>query len=90
MNAGKAFDVPGHVVSRQIGGETVILNLESGTYFGLDVVGARIWQLIAEGKSVAETRATMLAEFDVAEDVLDHDLEKLLRDLRDHDLLVPG
>ncbi len=90
MNAGKAFDVPGHVVSRQIGGETVILNLESGTYFGLDVVGARIWQLIAEGKSVAETRAVMLVEFDVAEDVLDRDLEKLLRDLRDHHLLVPG
>lgn len=90
MNAGKAFAVPGHVVSRQIGGETVILNLESGTYFGLDVVGARIWQLIAEGKSVAETRAVMLAEFDVAEDVFDRDLEKLLRDLRDHDLLVPG
>lgn len=90
MNFSNAFDIPIHVVARQIGGETVILNLESGTYFGLDVVGARIWQLIAEGKSVAETRAVMLVEFDVAEDVLDRDLEKLLRDLRDHDLLVPA
>ena len=89
MSPGEGFDVPEHVVSKQIGGETVILNLESGTYFGLDAVGARIWELIGEGKSVNEVRSVMLAEFEVSEDVLDRDLERLLRDLQNHELLLP-
>jgi len=32
------------VVFRELDGEAVILNLETGTYFGLDTVGTRIWQ----------------------------------------------
>jgi hypothetical protein len=88
MSSNNAFDIPIHVVARQIGGETVILNLESGTYFGLNAVGARIWELIGEGKSVNEVRSVMLAEFEVSEDVLDRDLERLLCDLRNHELLL--
>jgi len=35
--------VPPHVIARRVGEDTVILDLASGTYFGLDPVGARIW-----------------------------------------------
>ena len=40
------------VVSRDLEGEAVILNLDSGTYFGLDRVGTRIWSLLQEGGSL--------------------------------------
>jgi hypothetical protein len=38
--------IPDGVATRQLGGETVLLNLETGTYFGLDAVGSRFLELL--------------------------------------------
>ena len=81
------FAIPPHVMARQVGEETVLLDLESGTYFGLDDVGARIWQLLEGGKSVAETCALLLAEYDVEASVLEHDALALVQKLVDAKLL---
>ena len=73
------------VLARSIGEETVILDLASGTYFGLDSVGARIWSLInngkAEGRPLDEVRDAMLAEFDISRDELERDLIRLAESL---------
>ena len=42
------------VLSRELGGETVLLNLESGVYYGLDAVGTRAWNLLAEDRTLAD------------------------------------
>ena len=68
-------------MARQVGEETVILDLASGNYFGLDPVGARIWQLIGDGKSLGEVRKLLLAEYEVSRDQLEGDLERLVGDL---------
>ncbi|MGZ4926380.1 MAG: PqqD family peptide modification chaperone [Halobacteriota archaeon] len=52
-------------VSADLGGEAVILNLESGIYYELDPVGARIWKLIQEPRRVREVRDALLEEYDV-------------------------
>ena len=46
MNAQTRFTVSSQAISRAVGDETVILDLESGAYFGLDPVGAQLWALI--------------------------------------------
>ena len=46
-----------------IGAETVILGLSAGRYYGVDTVGARIWQLIQEPTEVADVRRTIVSEF---------------------------
>ena len=51
MNLNCSYKIPSTVMTRTIGDETVILDLAGGTYFGLDPVGARIWQLIEEGNT---------------------------------------
>ncbi len=51
MNMNSQFLVPSQVRARTVGGEIVLLHLESGVYFGLDPVGARAWQLIRAAKS---------------------------------------
>ena len=51
------------VIARQVGEETVMLDLASGTYFSLDLVGARIWQLLGEGKTLAEICDVMIDEY---------------------------
>lgn len=55
-------------VSCSLNDEVAILNLKSTLYFGLDEVGAHIWQGLAQPKAVTEICAGVLARFDVAED----------------------
>lgn len=88
MSPDRTFEIPIHVVSREVGEESVILNLESGTYFGLDPVGARIWQLIEDGKSLDQICTVMVDEYEVTRDVLERDVLKLAQDLADQQLVV--
>lgn len=53
------------VVFRDLAKESVLLNLSTGTYFGLDAVGTRLWHLIAEHGSTALVIETLLNEYDV-------------------------
>ena len=78
------------VVAREVGEETMLLNLASGTYFGLDPVGGRFWQLLEEGRSPLEARDQMLEEFEGSGDVLDRDLETLLAELAGQGLVQAG
>jgi hypothetical protein len=55
---------PGQI-SSDLAGEVVILNLQSGIYYGLDSVGARIWNLIHEPIEVNEVLSILLDEYDV-------------------------
>jgi len=82
--------VSADVVAREVGEETMLLNLASGTYFGLDPVGGRFWQLLEDGKSPTEARDALLQQYDVAPEELDRDLEKLLADLAEHGLVSAG
>jgi hypothetical protein len=67
-----------HQVSCDLTGEVAILNLDSGVYYGLDGVGARVWALISEPKRVSEVRDALLEEFDVDEERCARDLQALL------------
>lgn len=69
------------VICRELSGETVLLNLESGVYYGLDVVGTRVWQLLLQDKTLADVCDVMSDEFDVSRSVLQEDVAKLVGDL---------
>ena len=73
--------IPAQVMSRQVGDETVILDLGSGMYFGLDPVGARIWQLLSEGHQVDAVVSALLGEYDVPEEQLRQDVNGLVSEL---------
>lgn len=88
MKLSDRVTVPSQVMDRSVGDETVILNLESGTYYGLDPVGTRMWQLLGEGKSLGEVCDVMLEEYDVAREQLEQDLLKLAGELAEHRLIV--
>jgi hypothetical protein len=80
--------VPEGVVFRELDGETVILNLESGTYFGLDPIGTRIWQLCQERGSLRSVLAAMLEEFDASADVIQSDILALVDELSAQGLIA--
>lgn len=88
MKLSDTATIPSQVMARTVGDETVILDLASGTYFGLDPVGARIWQLIGEGKTLAEICATMLEEYEVEREQLETDVLRLSSELLERGLVV--
>lgn len=69
------------VVYREIEGEAVLLDLESGTYFGLNAVGTRIWSLIQERDSLRAVLDAITAEYDAMPEVLERDLLRLAAEL---------
>ena len=88
MNLSDSLSIPSQVMARTVGDETVILDLASGTYFGLDPIGARIWELMGEGKTLAEISATMLEEYEVTAEQLQGDVIKLAGELAERGLVL--
>ena len=82
------LQIPEQVVTRQVSDETVLLNLESGTYFGLDPVGSRFLELLEVEGTLAAVLAKMLEEFDVTEVQLEADLLRLTDEMLASGLLV--
>jgi hypothetical protein len=70
-----------------LGDDIVILDLKAGLYFSLNNVGALVWQLIQQPRSVKDLRDAILATFDVEREVCERDLEALLRDLASRNLV---
>jgi hypothetical protein len=74
-------------VSSALGGEVAILDLKAGTYYGLDAVGAQVWELIQEPKRVSEVRDAILEEYEVEPDRCERDVITLLQRLADEGLV---
>jgi len=75
-------------MTSSVGVETVILHFTAGTYFGLDEVGTRIWQLVQTRRSVREIRDTLLEEYDVDEARCERAVDSLLASLAEHGLIT--
>lgn len=75
------------VVFRELSGETVILNLNSGVYFGLDEVGTRLWYLLAEHGDPEKIISILIDEYEVEETKLREDVQALIGQLCDKGLL---
>ena len=69
-------------VSCALGDEAAILHMRSGVYYGLDPVGARIWKLLDQPKSVEDLQAVILDEYEVEPGICESDLLALLEKLR--------
>ena len=74
-------------VSCDLSGEAAILNLKSGVYFGLNTVGASIWKLIQEPRSVKEIQNAIQEEYEVEPKRCEQDILELLEELSTHELI---
>lgn len=74
-------------VSANLAGEAVILDPDSGMYYGLNEVGARVWELIQDPKTVDEIRDALLTEYEVKPERCERDLFALLQNLADKGLV---
>lgn len=73
--------IPERVVYKKVGEEMVLLDFERGVYYGLNPVGARVWELLAEGKTAHEIVDLLTDEFDVPQTDAAGDVSALMDDL---------
>lgn len=69
------------VLFKVLDDEAVLLDLNSGQYFGLNEIGCRIWQLIPEHSRLGAIRDRLVEEYDVTADRAWDDLEILITEL---------
>ena len=75
------------LVSADMDGETVMLSIERGEYFGLGGIGTHIWELIGQPVSVAQIIDAICQEYEVNEDRCKTDVHRFLQELLEFDLI---
>ncbi|OLC94869.1 MAG: hypothetical protein AUH86_13455 [Acidobacteria bacterium 13_1_40CM_4_58_4] len=79
--------VPAHVLVRFLDRESVLLNLETERYFGLDETATRMWQVVTGSQDIEAAYQELLAEYDVEPELLRTNLTDLLGQLVENGLL---
>ena len=74
-------------ISTDLGGEAVILGLDSGQYYSLNDVGTRIWDLVQEPKAVLDVRDAILDEYEVEPERCEKELLDILKDMASEGLI---
>ena len=83
-----SFQIPESTLFQVSDGAAVLLSLEKETYFTLDEVGTRIWEVLQTEKTIQETFELLLAEYEVESEELRSDLVSFLSELLQSGLIV--
>ena len=81
------FALSEHVVVRELAGESVMLDMKNGTYFGLNGVGTRVWNVIAAGGSLRQVHEALLDEYDAPASVVEPEVLRFASELCQHGLV---
>lgn len=73
--------LPDHVVCRRFARETVLLNVRTGRYHGLNPTAGRMVELLDRGATPAQVAERLGSEYDLAPARVAEDLESLCRAL---------
>lgn len=82
-----ALKVPPHVVYRAFPGETVALNLNTGSYYGLNAVAGEMLELISERGSAGEVAGIISERYGIPIETATGDVQTLVRELLSRGLL---
>lgn len=82
--------IPEHVVHRTFPTETVVLNLRTGKYHGLNPTAGRMLELLGDHGEVDPTAKLLAEEFGHSVDEVRRDLEQLCHELLERELIEAG
>ena len=75
------------VIAKMVGTEMVLLDYDRGIYYGLNPVGARVWQLLQVGETMERILDRLAGEYEVTRETLESDVATLLRELEAKELV---
>lgn len=73
-----------------LNGEKVMMNLNKGKYFALNLVGSRIWDLIKDEICVKDIVKILLVEYDVDKETCENNVLNYLGLLENEELITIG
>jgi len=76
------------VIIQEVGGESVLLDLKTERYLGLNEVGTRMWQALLESDSIQAAYETLQAEYDATPQQLEEDLRDFIDRLLANNLIT--
>ncbi len=82
------FQLSKDVLSQKIDGESVLLDMKSEHYFGLNDIGGKVLELLKNGVTVERILDILLKQYDVKEEQLETDIKELLQQLLDAQLII--
>jgi Coenzyme PQQ synthesis protein D (PqqD) len=78
------------VVAEELDGETILLSMDSGVYFGLNIIGTAIWRRLTTGGDVESVIAELTSRYqDIPSSTIARDAHVLVAELTKHGLLTP-
>src|SRR3954454_18275623 len=81
MLTNETFEIPDHVVFREMDDRMLVMSLERGGCFALDEIGGRILPPLDSGQSAGSIVETLAAEYDVSPDQCDVDVSAFIDEL---------
>jgi len=75
------------IVYSDMDGETVMMSIEQGSYFGIDAIGSHIWNVLEEEISVEALCARLCEKYDVEESQCQQDVIRLLEKMQEHNII---
>ena len=76
------------MIAAEVDHEIVALNIDEGMCYGLNRVGSRVWNLLAEPIRIADLCVILLTEYKVEPNVCEQQVVALLEQLRSENLIV--
>lgn len=76
------------LLSAALDDELLMMSIEKGSYYSLNSVGARIWELLENPMTFDELVARLLEEYDISVETCRLEVENFVHALRERGLLV--
>jgi hypothetical protein len=90
MEATSRYAVPDEVLTAHLEGEAVLLHMDTKNYFRLNATAALLWKGMERGLERGQLLDSLLAEFEVDRPTAAAELDRLLGELAERGLVVPG
>lgn len=77
------------IIDAKINNESVMMCMERSSYFSLDEIGTRVWDILAEPYSLRRVCDILIREYDIDHLTAMIEIGTLIQDLIDHNLIIP-
>ena len=89
MNKKTTYKRNPELLAVDMDGETVMMDIESGNYFGINVVGSYIWEVLESEHTVEEIIVSLKTQFDISEsDTVQEDIISFLGNMVEKKLVL--
>ena len=85
-----SITIPNNIISQELDGEAILLDIKNERYYSLKESGCRMWQLMHEYGEISKVEKKLLEEYSIDEETISRDLYHLIGWLVERGLIHVG